>query len=115
MTIQAADKTPMQDSAERRRGAAGLGTLILALGLGCGAGDSTPAPDAASPATFSAVGGSAITIVWTWARLAGAAWAQELHPGVIGLATAGVLILLVSMMTKPVASAALQKFFPENA
>jgi hypothetical protein len=32
--------------------------LILALGLGCGAGDSTPAPDAASPATF---GGSAMS------------------------------------------------------
>ena len=66
-------------------------------------------------AIASSVGGSAITIFWTWARLAGVEWAQEVHPGVIGIASAGVLIFVVSMVTKPVRSSSLQKFFPENA
>lgn len=66
-------------------------------------------------AIASSVGGAASTALWTWARLAGASWAQDIHPGVIGLTIAGALILLVSLGTKPVRAGAIRKFFPEGA
>jgi len=65
-------------------------------------------------AIASSVGGAVVTACWTWARIAGAPWAQELHPGVIGLAAAGILIFAVSLATKPVTSEKLKKFFPEK-
>jgi Na+/proline symporter len=65
-------------------------------------------------AIASSVGGAVICGLWTWARIGGAAWAQDIHPGVVGLATSGVLIFLVSLATKPIEGAAITKFFPEK-
>ncbi|HXV61996.1 MAG TPA: sodium:solute symporter family protein, partial [Vicinamibacteria bacterium] len=64
-------------------------------------------------AIASSVGGSFVTIAWTWARLDGATWAQDLHPGVMGLATAGILMFIVGLVTRPVSPRAVSKFFPE--
>jgi len=66
-------------------------------------------------AIASSVGGAVSTALWTWARLAGASWAQDIHPGVIGLTTAGAAILLVTLGTRPVRVEAIRKFFPEAA
>jgi len=66
-------------------------------------------------AIASAVGGAFVCGVWTWARIAGATWAQDIYPGVIGLATGGVLIFVVAAVTKPLEGAPVAKFFPEKA
>ena len=66
-------------------------------------------------AIASSVGGAFVCGMWTWARLAGATWAQDIHPGVIGLAAGGVLIFVVAAMTKPLDGAPVAKFFPEKA
>jgi Na+/proline symporter len=64
-------------------------------------------------AIASSVGGAVVTSAWTWARLAGVSYAQEIHPGVIGLAAAGLLMLVVALRTPPVRTEAVRKFFPE--
>jgi Na+/proline symporter len=64
-------------------------------------------------AIASSVGGASITGLWTWATLSGAAWAQDIHPGVIGLAVAGVLIFGVNAFTSPVEGEPLRRFFGE--
>jgi Na+/proline symporter len=66
-------------------------------------------------AIASSVGGALVCCIWTWARLAGAAWAQELHPGVIGLAVSAALMFAVARMTTPLEGDAVTKFFPEKA
>lgn len=66
-------------------------------------------------AIVSSVGGAAVTAVWTWARLAGASWAQGVHPGVVGLVIAGASMLVVTLATRPVPAEAVRKFFPEAA
>ena len=66
-------------------------------------------------AIASSVGGAFVCGVWTWACIARATWAQDIHPGVIGLATGGVLIFVVAAMTKPLDGVPVAKFFPEKA
>ncbi len=66
-------------------------------------------------ATASSVGGAVATAIWTWWTLAGANWVQGVHPGIVGLATAGSLMLVVNFFTQPVKEEATNKFFPEKA
>ena len=61
----------------------------------------------------SSVGGVVVTVIWITGTLAGAAWAQSLHPGIPGLVTAGVLMGLVNVFTTPVTGPGLAKYFPE--
>ena len=63
-------------------------------------------------ALASSIGGVCMTVFWILAVLLGQAWAQGLHPIIPGLATAGILMLVVTMRTAPVKNEALQKFFP---
>ena len=79
----------------------------LVLGLNC-RWVSGPA------ALASSVGGVAVTVVWIVASMSGADWAQNLHPGLPGLLTAGALILIVSFVTKPVNAVTIQRFFRDN-
>lgn len=64
-------------------------------------------------AIASSVGGAAVTIAWTWATLAGASWAQDFHPGVVGLAAGGMLMLAVNLVTGSAPEAGVARFFPE--
>ena len=66
-------------------------------------------------ATASSVGGAVATAIWTWWTLAGANWVQGVHPGIVGLATGGSLMLVVNFFTRPVKEEATKKFFPEKA
>ncbi len=66
-------------------------------------------------ATASSVGGAVATAIWTWWTLAGANWVQGVHPGIVGLATAGSLMLVVNFFTQPVKEEATNKYFPEKA
>ncbi len=66
-------------------------------------------------AIASSTGGGLVTAVWTWARLAGLPWAQDLHPAIPGLAVAGLLMLVVTAATPAVGADAVRKFFPEAA
>ena len=63
-------------------------------------------------ALASSIGGVCMTVFWILAVLLGQTWAQGLHPIIPGLATAGILMLVVTMRTAPVKNEALQKFFP---
>ncbi len=65
-------------------------------------------------ALASSIGGVGVTVVWMAGSIVGADWAQGLHPGLPGLATAGVLMLAVGAFTPPVRQAALVRFFPET-
>jgi Na+/proline symporter len=66
-------------------------------------------------AIASSMGGALMTAAWTWWTLAGANWVKGVHPGIPGLATAGLLMLLVTLFTPPVREEATRKFFPEKA
>jgi SSS family transporter len=66
-------------------------------------------------AIASSVGGALVTILWMSATLAGAPWAQSVHPGLIGLAVALALIVAVSLITEPVMGEPVRRFFPEEA
>ena len=66
-------------------------------------------------AIASSMGGAVATAIWTWWTLAGANWVQGVHPGIVGLATAGSLMLVVNFFTQPVKEEAINKFFPEKA
>ena len=57
------------------------------------------------------MGGALVTVLWTWWTLTGAEWAGGLHPGIPGLATAGLLMAVVSLVTSPVREEAVLKFF----
>lgn len=65
-------------------------------------------------AIASSVGGALVCGVWTWARLQGAPWAQDLHPGVIGLVASGVLIFVGTLAMRPLTGTSIAKFFPEK-
>jgi Na+/proline symporter len=65
-------------------------------------------------ATASSVGGAVATAIWTWWTLAGANWVQGVHPGIVGLAVGGSLMLIVNFFTQPVKEEAINKFFPEK-
>lgn len=64
-------------------------------------------------AIASSVGGVLVTALWIAWTLTGTNWVQELHPGIPGLATAGVLMLAVSRFTRPVRVEAIHRYFPE--
>ena len=65
-------------------------------------------------ALASSIGGVAMTVIWIVASMSGAAWAQNLHPGLPGLATAFILIVSVSIATRPVSITTMQRFFGDN-
>lgn len=64
-------------------------------------------------ALASSIGGTLATVVWIAGALNGAEWAAGLHPGIVGLIVAGVLMLVVTLFTKPVHESAVAKYFPE--
>lgn len=64
-------------------------------------------------ALASSIGGTLITCVWIFGALTNAEWAKSVHPGIIGIAVAGVLMLVVTLFTPPVASRAVDKYFAE--
>lgn len=66
-------------------------------------------------ALVSSIGGVVATVCWIWCSLKGLSWATSVHPGVPGLVVSGVLMLVVSLITRPVRRAALIKYFPEPA
>lgn len=64
-------------------------------------------------ALASSIGGTLATCIWIAGSLGGASWAASVHPGIVGLAVAGVLMLAVTMFTPPVATNAIDKYFTE--
>ena len=64
-------------------------------------------------ALASSVGGVTVTVVWIIGSMSGAAWSKIFHPGLPGLCTALLLIVAVSMATRPVKITTLQRFFGE--
>jgi sodium/proline symporter len=64
-------------------------------------------------ALASSVGGTLATCVWIFGALTKASWAAGVHPGIVGLAVAGSLMLVVSFFTEPPEQRAIEKFFPE--
>jgi sodium/proline symporter len=64
-------------------------------------------------ALASSIGGTLITCVWIFGALTNAAWATIVHPGIVGLATAGLLMLAVTIFTPPVVAEAVDKYFAE--
>lgn len=64
-------------------------------------------------AIASSVGGAGVTILWTVLTLAEVSWAGELHPGIPGLLTAGILMAAVGAFTPAIEGKALDKYFPE--
>jgi len=61
----------------------------------------------------SSIGGTAATCIWIYGALSAAPWAAGLHPGIVGLAVAGSLMLTISLFTQPVEQQAINKYFPE--
>ena len=66
-------------------------------------------------ALTSSIGGTLVTCVWIGGSISNASWAGAVHPGVVGLAVAGSLMLIVSMFTNPVKPEAIDKYFPEES
>lgn len=66
-------------------------------------------------ALASSIGGTLATCVWIAGAITQASWASSLHPGIVGLAVAGILMLVVSFFTGPVNDEAIKKFFPESS
>ncbi len=64
-------------------------------------------------ALASSIGGTLITCVWIFGALTNAAWASVVHPGIVGLVTAGLLMLVVTLFTPPVPGRAISKYFAE--
>jgi len=64
-------------------------------------------------ALVSSIGGTIATCIWIAGALTKAQWAAGVHPGIVGLAVAGVLMLAVSLFTRPVDQKAIAKYFPE--
>ena len=65
-------------------------------------------------AIASSIGGVTVTSVWIAGTLLGSPWATAVHPGIPGLLTAGLLMLIVGWFTPPVGQAAIAKYFPEK-
>ncbi|HNP35245.1 MAG TPA: sodium:solute symporter family protein [Woeseiaceae bacterium] len=65
-------------------------------------------------ALASSIGGTVATSIWIVASLLNVPWSVNLHPGIVGLAAAGVLMLLVTLFTPPVEQANIDKYFPET-
>jgi Na+/proline symporter len=66
-------------------------------------------------ALASSTGGVLATCIWIYGALANASWAVDVHPGIVGLTIAGLLMLTVSLFTGPVDEAAVNKYFPETS
>jgi len=66
-------------------------------------------------ALVSSIGGTLVTCVWIFGALTNASWAGIVHPGIVGLATAGLLMLVVTLFTPPVENEAINKYFGEAA
>jgi hypothetical protein len=64
-------------------------------------------------ALASSIGGTLVTCVWIFGALTNASWASIVHPGIVGLGTAGLLMLVVTMFTPPVENHAVNKYFAE--
>ena len=64
-------------------------------------------------ALASSIGGTLITCVWIVGALTNASWAGVVHPGIVGLVTAGLLMLIVTRFTAPVEDEAINKYFGE--
>ena len=64
-------------------------------------------------ALVSSIGGTLVTCVWIAGSIVKASWAGSVHPGIVGLAVAGILMFAVSMFTRPVQHDAIEKYFPE--
>jgi Na+/proline symporter len=66
-------------------------------------------------ALASSTGGVLATCIWIYGALANASWAVDVHPGIVGLTIAGLLMLTVSLFTGPVDEAAVNKYCPETS
>lgn len=66
-------------------------------------------------ALASSTGGVLATCIWIYGALANASWAVDVHPGIVGLTIAGLLMLTVSLFTGPVNETAVSKYFPETS
>ena len=66
-----------------------------------------------SVALTSSIGGTLVTCVWIAGSIAKAPWAGSVHPGIVGLAVAGILMFAVAMFSQPVKHDAIEKYFPE--
>lgn len=64
-------------------------------------------------ALASSVGGVVMTSIWIYGSLANASWTGDIHPGLVGLGTAGILMFVVTRVTSPVRAEAVNKYFPE--
>lgn len=62
----------------------------------------------------SSIGGTLAACFWIAATLLGASWAGSFHPGIVGLAVSGLLMLVVNLRTEPVSESATRKYFPEG-
>jgi Na+/proline symporter len=62
-------------------------------------------------ALASSIGGTLITCVWIVGALSGASWAGSVHPGIVGLGTGGLLMLVVTIFTPAVGREAVDKYF----
>lgn len=67
----------------------------------------------ATAALSSSVGGVLTAVVWIVGALTKAPWASSIHPGIAGIAAGGIIMLLVSLVTKPVAADHVRKYFEE--
>ncbi|MDP6372591.1 MAG: hypothetical protein QF463_15995 [Vicinamibacterales bacterium] len=81
-------------------------TFFFPLLFGLTSPRTTPAA-----ATASAVGGFAITAVWTGLTLAEVGWAVAIHPVVPGMALSLALIVGLTPITQPAPQTAVEKFF----
>jgi Na+/proline symporter len=64
-------------------------------------------------ALVSSIGGTLVTCIWIFGALTDAAWASIVHPGIVGLGTGGLLMLIVTLFTPPVEDEAINKYFGE--
>ncbi len=62
-------------------------------------------------ALSSSVLGTLATCVWIVGTIKQAAWAVTVHPGIVGLSVAGVVMLLVTVFTPPAPEHAINKYF----
>ncbi|MEM7283334.1 MAG: sodium:solute symporter family protein, partial [Pseudomonadota bacterium] len=62
-------------------------------------------------ALSSSILGTLATVVWIAGTISGAAWAQGVHPGIVGLGVAGVVMLVVTLVTPPAPQEAIDKYF----
>jgi Na+/proline symporter len=64
-------------------------------------------------ALASSIGGVLATCIWIVGAINDASWAGSVHPGIVGLTVAGILMLVVAQFTNPVPQDAINKYFPE--